>query len=47
MNQTGRIPREEEEIPLGEFTAVVKTRKGNRIIEYKVRKRLPAQPLNA
>ncbi len=47
MNQTGRIPREGEEIPLGEFTAVVKTRKGNRIIEYKVRKRLPAQPLNA
>jgi CBS domain containing-hemolysin-like protein len=47
MNRTGRIPREEEEIPLGEFTAIVKTRKGNRIIEYKVCKRLPAQPLNA
>jgi len=47
MNRTGRIPREEEEIPLGEFTAIVKSRKGNRIIEYKVCKRLPAQPLNA
>jgi CBS domain containing-hemolysin-like protein len=47
LNQTGRIPREEEEIALGEFTAVVKTRKGNRILEYTVRKRLPAQPLNA
>lgn len=47
MNQTGRIPREEEEIALGEFTAVVKTRKGNRIIEYRVCRRLPAQPLNA
>jgi CBS domain containing-hemolysin-like protein len=43
MNQTGRIPREGEEIPLGEYTAVVKTRKGNRIIEYKVRKPLPDQ----
>jgi len=47
LNQTGRIPREEEEITLGEFTAVVKTREGNRIIEYKVRKRMPAPPLNA
>jgi len=47
LNQTGRIPREEEEIPLGEFTAVVKAREGNRIIEYKVRKRLPAEPVSA
>ncbi len=47
LNRTGRIPREKEEIPLGEFTAVVKTREGNRIIEYKVRKRLPAPPLDA
>jgi putative hemolysin len=47
LNRTGRIPREEEEIPLGEFTAVVKTREGNRILEYKVRKRPPAEPLKA
>jgi CBS domain containing-hemolysin-like protein len=42
LNQTGRIPREEEEISLGDFTAVVKTREGNRIIEYMVRKGPPA-----
>lgn len=47
LNRTGRIPREEEEIALGEFTAVVKTRTGNRILEYKVRKRPPAEPLKA
>jgi CBS domain containing-hemolysin-like protein len=47
LNQTGRIPREEEEIALGEFTAVVKAREGNRIIEYKVRKRPPAESLSA
>ncbi len=47
LNQTGRIPREEEEIPLGEFTVVVKAREGNRIIEYRVCKRLNPQPLSA
>lgn len=47
LNRTGRIPSEEEEIPLGEFTAVVKTRTGNRILEYKVRRRPPAEPLKA
>jgi CBS domain containing-hemolysin-like protein len=47
LNQTGRIPREEEEIPLGEFTVVVKAREGNRIIEYRVRKQLNPQPLSA
>ena len=47
LNQTGRIPREEEEIPIGEFTVVVKAREGNRIIEYRVCKRLNPQPLSA
>jgi CBS domain containing-hemolysin-like protein len=47
LNQTGRIPREAEEIALGEFTVVVKAREGNRIIEYRVRKRLDPQPLSA
>jgi CBS domain containing-hemolysin-like protein len=42
MSQTGRIPREAEEIALGDFTAVVMNRQGNRILEYKVRKREPA-----
>jgi len=41
MSQTGRIPREKEEIPLGEFTAVVMSREGNRILEYKIRRRSP------
>jgi CBS domain containing-hemolysin-like protein len=44
LNQTGRIPREEEEIPIGEFTVVVKARQGNRIIEYRVRKRPDPHP---
>ena len=47
MSQTGRIPREAEEIPLGEFTAVVMNREGNRILEYKVRKRAAAAASNA
>jgi putative hemolysin len=47
MSQTGRIPREREEIPLGEFTVLVMTRVGNRILEYRVRKHVPAQALNA
>ena len=47
LKQTGRIPREEEEIPIGEFTVVVKAREGNRIIEYRVCKRLNPQPLSA
>lgn len=45
LSLAGRIPRENEEIALGEFTAVVKTREGNRIIEYNVRKRSPAASL--
>jgi CBS domain containing-hemolysin-like protein len=47
MSQTGRIPREREEIPLGEFTALVMTREGNRILEYRVHKHVPAPALNA
>jgi CBS domain containing-hemolysin-like protein len=47
LSQTGRIPREEEEIPLGEFLVVVKAREGNRIIEYMVRKQLTPPPLSA
>lgn len=46
MSQTGRIPREREEIPLGEFTVLVMTRVGNRILEYRVRKHVPAQAQN-
>jgi CBS domain containing-hemolysin-like protein len=46
LSLAGRIPRENEEIPIGKFTAVVKTREGNRIIEYHVRKRSPAPSLN-
>jgi CBS domain containing-hemolysin-like protein len=42
LNQIGRIPREQEEIALGEFTVLVTSRAGNRIIEYKVCKREPA-----
>lgn len=44
LNQIGRIPREQEEIALGEYTAVVTSRAGNRIIEYKVCKRELAAP---
>jgi CBS domain containing-hemolysin-like protein len=44
LNQIGRIPKEQEEIALGAFTAVVTSRAGNRIIEYKVCKREPAAP---
>jgi CBS domain containing-hemolysin-like protein len=47
MSQTGRIPREAEEIALGDFTAVVMNREGNRILEYKVRKREPVPALTA
>jgi CBS domain containing-hemolysin-like protein len=42
LSSIGRIPKEQEEIPIGEFSAVVKEREGNRIIEYLVRRRTPA-----
>lgn len=45
LNLIGRIPKEEEQISLGEFTVVVKEREGNRIIEYLVCKKEPAVPL--
>jgi CBS domain containing-hemolysin-like protein len=37
LNRIGRIPREEEEIAVGDFRVVVKEREGNRIVEYRVR----------
>jgi CBS domain containing-hemolysin-like protein len=46
LNHIGRIPKEKEEIAIGDFTVVVKVKKGNRIIEYHVRRSLDA-PLPA
>jgi CBS domain containing-hemolysin-like protein len=37
----GRIPREKEEITLGDFVVTVKTMEGNRIKEYVVKKKEP------
>ena len=37
LDQIGRIPQEEEEIPLGQFLITVKEMDGNRIREYIVR----------
>jgi CBS domain containing-hemolysin-like protein len=37
LDQIGRIPQEEEEIPLGHFLITVKEMDGNRIREYIVR----------
>jgi CBS domain containing-hemolysin-like protein len=37
----GRIPREKEEIALGDFIVTVKTMEGNRIKEYVVKKKEP------
>jgi CBS domain containing-hemolysin-like protein len=45
LNLIGRIPKEEEQVTIGEFTVVVKEREGNRIIEYLVRKQEAAAQL--
>ncbi len=45
LNLIGRIPKEEEQITIGEFTVVVKEREGNRIIEYLVSRKEAAVPL--
>ena len=37
LDKIGRIPREEEEIPIGDFVVTVKAMEGNRIKEYIVR----------
>jgi CBS domain containing-hemolysin-like protein len=37
LDQIGRIPQEQEEIPLGNFLITVKEMDGNRISEYIVR----------
>lgn len=44
LDHIGRIPKEKEEIDIGDFTAVVKVKKGNRIIEYLVRQKVSPAP---
>ncbi len=41
LKRIGRIPKVSEEIEIGEFTAIVKEREGNRIIAYLVRRNSP------
>ena len=41
LKRIGRIPKVSEEIEIGEFTAIVKEREGNRIIAYLVRRNAP------
>lgn len=38
LNRIGRIPKEAEEIAVGDFRVVVTEREGNRIVEYRVRR---------
>jgi len=44
LDHIGRIPKEKEEIDIGDFTVLVKVKKGNRIIEYLVRQRPSPRP---
>jgi CBS domain containing-hemolysin-like protein len=44
LDQIGRIPQEEEEILLGDFSVTVKEMDGNRIKEYIVRQKREARP---
>ena len=38
LSQTGRIPKQSEELAVGGFAVVVTARAGNRILEYLVRR---------
>jgi CBS domain containing-hemolysin-like protein len=44
LSQTGRIPKQSEELAVGGFSVVVTARAGNRILEYLVRRQPPADP---
>ncbi|MCU0563939.1 MAG: hypothetical protein MUE48_08380 [Desulfobacterales bacterium] len=44
LSRTGRIPKQSEELAVGEFSVVVTARVGNRILEYLVRRQPPANP---
>jgi putative hemolysin len=44
LSQTGRIPKQSEELAVGGFTVVVAARAGNRILEYLVRRSPPPDP---
>ena len=37
LDQTGRIPKVNEEIPIGDFLIIVQEMEGNRIKEYRVK----------
>jgi CBS domain containing-hemolysin-like protein len=41
LSQTGRIPRQAEELTVDGFSVVVTARAGNRILEYLVRRKVP------
>jgi putative hemolysin len=47
LDRIGRIPKEREEIDIGDFTALVKVKKGNRIVEYLVSEKPGPQPAEA
>jgi putative hemolysin len=37
LNQTGRIPKVNEEIPIGNFLVIVQEMDGNRVNQYRIK----------
>lgn len=46
LNQTGRIPKVNEEIPIGDFLVIVQEMDGNRVKQYRIKLLSPPTPPN-